>query len=55
MSLICYRYKGVCDKDGCDFHTWRLGNKNFYGEGGNFQVIKEIEQNLIYTYRHLSL
>jgi len=32
------RYKGVCDKDGCDFHTWRLGNKNFYGEGGNFQI-----------------
>ena len=48
MSLICYRYKGVCDKDGCDFHTWRLGNNNFYGEGGNFQVTKQIEQ-YIYT------
>jgi len=32
------RYNGVCDKDGCDFHTWRLGNQNFFGKGSNFEV-----------------
>jgi len=25
------RYKGVCDKDGCDFNSWRMGNHSFYG------------------------
>jgi cellulose 1,4-beta-cellobiosidase len=25
------RYGGVCDKDGCDFNSWRMGNKTFYG------------------------
>jgi cellulose 1,4-beta-cellobiosidase len=27
------RYNGVCDKDGCDFNSYRLGNKTFYGPG----------------------
>eukprot|EP01121_Diplochlamys_sp_Union-15-3_P019022 TRINITY_DN705_c0_g1_i3.p1 TRINITY_DN705_c0_g1~~TRINITY_DN705_c0_g1_i3.p1 ORF type:complete len:458 (-),score=95.56 TRINITY_DN705_c0_g1_i3:61-1434(-) len=27
------RYGGVCDKDGCDFNSWRMGNKQFYGPG----------------------
>ncbi|KAF7795216.1 hypothetical protein EIP86_006366 [Pleurotus ostreatoroseus] len=27
------RYDGVCDKDGCDFNAYRLGNKTFYGGG----------------------
>ncbi|KAI8813109.1 glycosyl hydrolase family 7-domain-containing protein [Cladochytrium replicatum] len=27
------RYKGVCDKDGCDFNAYRQGNKTFYGPG----------------------
>merc|ERR1712176_1101339 len=27
------RFKGVCDKNGCDIQTYRLGNKEFYGEG----------------------
>ncbi|KAJ7603946.1 cellobiohydrolaseI [Mycena rosella] len=27
------RYDGVCDKDGCDFNSWRMGNKNFLGPG----------------------
>ncbi len=27
------RYKGVCDKDGCDFNLYRLGNKTFFGPG----------------------
>lgn len=25
------RYKGVCDKDGCDFNSYRMGNQSFYG------------------------
>nr|D4HRL0.1 RecName: Full=Exoglucanase GH7B; AltName: Full=1,4-beta-cellobiohydrolase; AltName: Full=Cellobiohydrolase 7B; Short=LqCel7B; AltName: Full=Glycosyl hydrolase family 7 protein B; Flags: Precursor [Limnoria quadripunctata]ADB85438.1 GH7 family protein [Limnoria quadripunctata] len=28
------RYKGVCDKDGCDYAAYRLGQHDFYGEGG---------------------
>ncbi|TFK96197.1 glycoside hydrolase, partial [Pterulicium gracile] len=27
------RYKGVCDKDGCDFNSYRMGDKNFFGAG----------------------
>jgi len=27
------RYGGVCDKDGCDFNSWRMGVKNFFGPG----------------------
>lgn len=26
------RYEGVCDKDGCDFNPFRLGNQEFYGK-----------------------
>lgn len=26
-------YQGVCDKDGCDFNSWRLGDQKFYGRG----------------------
>lgn len=25
------RFKGVCDKDGCDFNSYRLGDHDFYG------------------------
>jgi len=25
------RYNGVCDKDGCDFNSFRMGNKTFLG------------------------
>lgn len=32
------RYKGTCDKDGCDFATFRNGDHEFYGPGSNFQV-----------------
>ena len=24
--IIVQRYDGVCDKDGCDFNTWRNGS-----------------------------
>lgn len=27
------RYNGVCDKDGCDFNSYRLGDQSFYGPG----------------------
>jgi cellulose 1,4-beta-cellobiosidase len=27
------RYASVCDPDGCDFNSYRMGNKNFYGAG----------------------
>jgi len=27
------RYGGVCDKDGCDFNAYRMGNKAFFGTG----------------------
>jgi cellulose 1,4-beta-cellobiosidase len=26
------RYNGVCDKDGCDFNSFRMGNATFYGQ-----------------------
>jgi len=26
------RYAGVCDKDGCDFNSYRMGNHTFFGE-----------------------
>ena len=35
------RYNGVCDKDGCDFNSWRLGDKTFFGPGSNFKVNTE--------------
>ncbi|KAJ7748315.1 cellobiohydrolaseI [Mycena maculata] len=27
------RYDALCDKDGCDFNSWRMGNKTFLGPG----------------------
>lgn len=27
------RYSGVCDPDGCDFNSYRMGDKTFYGPG----------------------
>lgn len=32
------KYNGVCDKDGCDFNPYRMGNKGYYGTGANFSV-----------------
>uniref|UniRef100_A0A7S1QGV2 cellulase n=1 Tax=Alexandrium catenella TaxID=2925 RepID=A0A7S1QGV2_ALECA len=34
----CGRYKGVCDKDGCDYNHFRLGDENYYGHGSSFTV-----------------
>jgi len=27
------RYGGVCDKDGCDFNSYRMGDHSFFGKG----------------------
>merc|ERR1712072_509986 len=32
------RYDGICDKDGCGFNSWRLGDKTFFGPGSKFDV-----------------
>jgi len=32
------RYDGVCDKDGCDFNSWRMGDRTFYGPGSSFKL-----------------
>ncbi|KAF9694576.1 hypothetical protein EKO04_007336 [Ascochyta lentis] len=32
------RYKGVCDKDGCDFNSYRMGVKDFYGPGAKLDT-----------------
>ena len=32
------RYKGLCDRDGCDFNPYRMGNHTFYGPGSGFAV-----------------
>merc|ERR1719440_473798 len=35
------RYKGVCDKDGCDFANYRVGDSKFYGRASKFKVNTE--------------
>ena len=32
------REKGLCDKDGCDLNPFRVGVKDFFGEGSNFKI-----------------
>jgi cellulose 1,4-beta-cellobiosidase len=32
------RFKGHCDKNGCDFATRRLGDASFFGAGSNFTL-----------------
>merc|ERR1712066_101248 len=32
------RYKGLCDKDGCDYNSYRMGTPDFYGAGADFAV-----------------
>lgn len=32
------RYDGICDKDGCDFNSYRMGAEGFYGPGAEFTV-----------------
>jgi len=37
-----HRYDGVCDKDGCDFNSWRMGNQSFYGPNKLLDTTKPI-------------
>merc|ERR1712048_582130 len=32
------RFKGLCDKNGCDIQAYRLGNTKFYGPGSEFTI-----------------
>ncbi|KAG6584881.1 Exoglucanase 1 [Phytophthora cinnamomi] len=32
------RYTGWCDKPGCDFNPFRMGNKKFYGRGKKYDI-----------------
>jgi cellulose 1,4-beta-cellobiosidase len=32
------RFKGVCDKNGCDVQAYRLGNTKFYGPGSEYTI-----------------
>jgi len=32
------RYVGLCDKDGCDFNSFRMGDQDFYGMGPGYAV-----------------
>ncbi|KAK4128776.1 glycoside hydrolase family 7 protein [Parathielavia appendiculata] len=36
------RYAGVCDKDGCDFNSFRMGNQEFYGPGKTVDTSKPL-------------
>ncbi|KAK4175762.1 glycoside hydrolase [Triangularia setosa] len=36
------RYGGVCDPDGCDFNSYRMGNKQFYGKGKTVDTTKKM-------------
>jgi len=33
-----HRFDGFCDQNGCDFQTFRLGEKDFYGPGSSFTI-----------------
>jgi cellulose 1,4-beta-cellobiosidase len=35
------RYAGVCDPDGCDFNSYRMGDKSFYGKGKTVDTSKK--------------
>lgn len=47
------RYAGDCDPDGCDFNSWRQGNKTFYGPGSNF-VVDTTKKVTVVTQFHTS-
>jgi hypothetical protein len=32
------RYDGVCDKDGCDFASYRMNDHTFFGRGSGFAI-----------------
>jgi cellulose 1,4-beta-cellobiosidase len=36
------RYQGICDKDGCDFNSYRMGDQTFLGIGKTVDTTKKI-------------
>lgn len=36
------RYAGICDADGCDFNSYRMGDTSFYGKGKTVDTSKKI-------------
>jgi hypothetical protein len=36
------RYKGTCDKDGCDFNSYRMGDQTFLGPGKTIDTSKKL-------------
>jgi len=36
------RYTGYCDRDGCDFNPFRMGNTSFYGPGKTIDTTKPL-------------
>jgi cellulose 1,4-beta-cellobiosidase len=36
------RYSGYCDKDGCDYNPYRMGNTTFYGPGMTIDTTKPL-------------
>ena len=47
MKPSFFRYDGVCDKDGCDFASYRLGDQNYYGKGQNFKINTENKMTVV--------
>merc|ERR1712176_1096395 len=41
------RYEGVCDKDGCDFNSYRMGDKTFFGRHDGFTVDSTQELTIV--------
>jgi cellulose 1,4-beta-cellobiosidase len=35
------RYAGICDADGCDFNSYRMGDTEFYGKGKTVDTTKK--------------
>jgi cellulose 1,4-beta-cellobiosidase len=36
------RYNGICDKDGCDFNSFRMGDQDFLGVGKKVDTSKKV-------------
>ncbi|KAJ8518567.1 hypothetical protein ONZ45_g4390 [Pleurotus djamor] len=36
------RYGGVCDKDGCDFNSYRMGDRDFLGRGKTIDTTQKV-------------
>jgi cellulose 1,4-beta-cellobiosidase len=36
------RYDGICDKEGCDFNPYRMGDRSFYGPGMTIDTTKKM-------------